>query len=52
MQNDDRYSKKEAQQRFDTALQGAFATPHRPLKTLTPKRPTKQHKGKKSKASA
>jgi hypothetical protein len=37
--NDDKFSKQEAQRRFEAALKGAMNTPHKPLKSITPKRP-------------
>jgi hypothetical protein len=37
--NEDRYSKEEAQRRFESALRGAFATPPKPMKDIPRKRP-------------
>jgi hypothetical protein len=40
------YSEEEAQQRFMAALKAAVNTKPKPLKSMTPKRPKKQRKGK------
>jgi hypothetical protein len=40
----DQFSKKEADRRFRAALQGAFNTPPKPLKSMTRKRPEAQRK--------
>lgn len=44
----DQYSEKEAQDRFKTALQGAFKTAPAPRKSMTPKRAKRQRKARKS----
>ncbi len=36
--NDDKFSKQEAQRRFEAALKGAMNTPHTPLKEKPKKR--------------
>jgi hypothetical protein len=36
--NDEQYSDKEAEHRFQAALKGALNTPPKPLKSMTPKR--------------
>jgi hypothetical protein len=35
--DDEKFSAKEAQQRFEAALRGAFATSPKPLKSMPPK---------------
>jgi hypothetical protein len=45
--NDDRYSEKEAQQRFDAALRGGLNTPHKPLKEKPKAKKTAKTKPKK-----
>jgi hypothetical protein len=42
--DDDQYRDIEAQQRFEAALRGARLTDHKPMKSMTPKRPKKQRK--------
>jgi hypothetical protein len=50
-QKQQRYGNKEAEQRFEAALRGAFKTAPSP-KTVTPKKPEAQQlKGKPAKAS-
>ena len=43
---DDQYSAKETERRVKAAVQGAFNTPAKPLKSMTPKRPKAQDKRK------
>jgi hypothetical protein len=38
----DRFSKREAKQRLEAALKGAFKTPPTPMKDIPPKRQSKQ----------
>jgi hypothetical protein len=45
------YNEKEADQRFEAALRGAFATAPKPMKEIPRKRP-KQKRKPKAKASA
>jgi hypothetical protein len=39
---DDQFSKREAKQRLEAALKGAFKTPPTPMKDIPPKRPSAQ----------
>jgi hypothetical protein len=51
--NDQQYSAKEAQQRFESALRGAFITPPKPMKDIPRKRPKAKRKPRvKAKVSA
>jgi hypothetical protein len=43
---DDQYSEEEAQRRLKAALRGARVAGHKPMKSMTPKRPKKQSKKK------
>jgi hypothetical protein len=42
MKESNQYSKAETERRYKAALQGAFKTPPKPLKSMTPKRPKAQ----------
>jgi hypothetical protein len=44
---DDKYSAEETAQRVKEAVQGAFKTEPKPLKSMTPKRPKTQRKNEK-----
>jgi hypothetical protein len=46
--NKDQYSKEETARRVKAAVQGAFNTPPKPLKSMTPKRPKTQSVVKKN----
>ena len=46
----EKYSDREAKQRFDQALRGALKTPPKPLKDVKPKRQSKKPKPKKKPA--
>jgi len=41
---DDQFGKREAKQRLETALRGAFKTPPTPMKDIPSKRPRVQEK--------
>jgi hypothetical protein len=45
--NEDKYSDKEAKRRFEAALRGGLNTPPKPLKSMTPKRSSKQSASRK-----
>ena len=49
---EDRYGEQEAQRRFEAALRGARLAGHKPMKSITPKRPKKQRKPRKRPNSA
>ena len=45
---DDRYTEREAQERFEAALRGALKTPHKPLKEKPKAKKAKKAKSKRA----